>query len=64
VWFERRNYLEPRKSEVGHCARGRTNVERVARRNQDDFQAVALVFSEQEMIVEPPPIAASSQLKI
>lgn len=45
---------EAGKSEVGHGAGGRADVEGIARRNEDDVEPVALFGSEQEMIVEPP----------
>ena len=49
----RRNHRETREAEVGHGARRRADVERIARRDQDDFEAVALFRGKQEMIVEP-----------
>jgi hypothetical protein len=43
---------QARKAKVGHGARRRANVERVARRDENDLDAVALGFWRQEMIVE------------
>jgi phosphoserine phosphatase len=41
------------KAEVGHSARYRADVERVARGDEHDGDAIALFFREQGMIVEP-----------
>jgi hypothetical protein len=38
---------------VFHGPRRRSYIEGVARLDEDDFEAVALGFDEQEMIVEP-----------
>lgn len=48
----RGDYGEAAETEVGHGARGGPNVERIARRDENDFEAVALFRREQEMIVE------------
>lgn len=48
-----RDDAEACKPEVGHGPRHRTDIQWVARRDEDDFDAIALVWSEQRMIVEP-----------
>jgi hypothetical protein len=35
------------EAEVGHGSRGRSYIEGIARRDEDDFNAIALVFGEQ-----------------
>jgi hypothetical protein len=45
------HHRQPRKAEVGHGPRRRSYIEGVARRNKHHADAVALVFSQQEMIV-------------
>ena len=37
---------------AGHGARNGSDVERIARRDEDDIDAVALLWRQQEMIVE------------
>ena len=44
---------ETGETEVGHGTGSGADVERVARRDEDDFDADALVGSEQETIVVP-----------
>jgi hypothetical protein len=41
------------EAEVGHGTRDRADVEGIARRDEDDGDAVALLWSEQRMIVVP-----------
>lgn len=53
----RRNHGKLRKAKVGHGARGRPDIQRVARRDEDNFDPVALVLGQQKMIVEPPAAA-------
>jgi len=40
------------EAEVGHGSRRRTDIERIARRNENGVEAMALGFREQELIVE------------
>ena len=42
------------EAEVGHGARDRADVEGIARRDEDDGDAVALLCGQQGMIVEQP----------
>ncbi len=42
---------EMREAEVGHGPRRRSDIEGIARGDEDDFDAVALGFGEQGMIV-------------
>src|SRR6516225_9476904 len=48
----RRDHGEMRKPEVSHGARHRANIERIARCDEDNFNAFALRFGEQRPIVE------------
>jgi len=52
MWGEGRDNGQPRKTKVCHGACNRTNVEGVARGDEDDMNAVGLVLREQAMIVE------------
>ena len=56
------NHGETGKTEVGHGARDRTDVERIARRHEDNLDAVALGLGEQGMIVERLPITVLAKL--
>ena len=47
------NNGEVGEAEVGHRTRDRANVEGIARGDEDDGDAIALEWSEQEMILEP-----------
>ena len=53
VGLVRRNDGEVREAEVGHGAGDCADVERIARGDEDDGDAVALVRGEQGMILEP-----------
>jgi hypothetical protein len=48
----RSDHTEPRKAEVSHGARDCADIERIAGRNENDVNAVALGLGEQELIVE------------
>lgn len=47
VRLVRRDDSEMREAEVSHCTRRRPDVERIARRDEDHFDAIALGFGEQ-----------------
>ncbi len=49
IWGDHR---QAGKRKIGHGTGDRADVERIARRDEDDFNAIALGLSEQEMIVE------------
>ena len=53
VGLIRRDHGETGKAEVGHSASSRADIEGIARRDKDDFEAVALLGGEQEMILRP-----------
>lgn len=55
---------ELRKTEVGHGARGRANIERVAGRDEDDVEAVALGFGEQQPIVEGRDLRLEEETRV
>ena len=52
---------KPRKAEVGHSPRRRSYIEGIARGDEDDLEAVALRFAEQENIVERVQMAAPKE---
>ena len=51
VHREGRNNRQSAQSKIGHRTCGGTDVQRIARRNQNDFDAVGLVRGEQNLIV-------------
>jgi len=54
VFFIGRDDGEAGEAEVGHGPRRRADVERIARRDEDHVEAVAMGFCEQEIILERP----------
>jgi hypothetical protein len=52
VRFVGRNDSEVREAKVGHGAGGRADVERIARRDKDYFELIALGFGQQGIILE------------
>ena len=51
ICFKGSDNGEAREAEVGHGSRRRSYIEGVARRDEDDFNAVALVLGEQDAIL-------------
>ena len=54
VRLKRSHHCQATEPEVCHGPRSRTNVQRIARRDKNDFNPSALVFREQAPIVLPP----------
>ena len=52
VWLVGVNDSEMGEAEVGHGASGRSNIERVARRDEDDGEPGEMGLGRQELIVE------------